>query len=266
MIKNKTYKIIFFDADGTLFSHKQNAVPKSTITAINKLKERGYLISLATGRSKLLTGQLGIFQDIDFDYFVTINGTLVLDKNNDVIYQKPIGKEEIDKIIKITNDHGLNLVFISKDDYYLLKPADKRSHLAYDPLHIKIPPVKEYCYEDIFQINLFCEDEYLSYFTDEVPNLAFSKLDDYGYDFFSADQSKAVGIQALIESLNIAKSETMAFGDGHNDEEMIRFVGMGIAMGNAIPKIKNASDYITSDIDEDGIKKGLEFFKLIEEE
>ena len=55
----------------------------------------------------------------------------------------------------------------------------------------------------------------------------------------------------------------MAIGDGHNDEEMIRFVGMGIAMGNAIPKIKKAAKYITDDIDNDGVAKALKHFNII---
>lgn len=257
-------KIIFFDVDSTLYSHKTNSIPQSAIEGIRLAKEKGYLIGLATGRSKLLTSSLGIFDHIDFDYFVTINGTLVLDKNDNVIFSLPCNKDAINKIIDITNNNKLNIVFINKDDYYLLNDEDKRSHLGYDPLHIKVPPKKPYLEEDIYQINLFCEDEYLEEFIKKTGEfLSYSKLDNYGYDVYAKDQTKATGIKHLIEYLGIDIKDTYAFGDGHNDKEMIEYCGTGIAMGNAIDKVKQASDYITDDIDNDGIFKALKHFNII---
>ena len=257
-------KILFFDVDSTLYSHKTNSIPISAIEGIKKAKQNGYLIGLATGRSKLLTSLLGIFDVIDFDYFVTINGTLVLDKNDNVIFSLPCNKKAVDEVVNITNKHNLNLVFINKDDYYLLKEEDKRSHLGYDPLHIPVPPTKTYKLEDIYQINLFCEDEYLQEFLDKTGSyLSYSKLDNYGYDVYAKDQTKATGIKHLIEYLNIDIKDTYGFGDGHNDKEMIEFCGTGIAMGNAIQKVQDASDYITDDIDNDGIYKALKHFNII---
>lgn len=257
-------KIIFFDVDSTLYSHKTNGIPESTIEGIKLAKQNGYLIGLATGRSKLLTSMLGIFDKIDFDYFVTINGTLVLDKDDNTIFSLPCNKESINKIIDLTFKHGLNICFINRDDYYLLKDEDLRSHLGYDPLHIIVPPKKQYLNEDIYQINLFCEDEFIPEFLQETGNnLSYSKLNNYGYDVYAKDQTKATGIKHLIEYLNIDVKNTYAFGDGHNDKEMIEFCGIGIAMGNSIQKVKDASDYVTDDIDNDGIYNALKHFNII---
>ena len=257
-------KILFFDVDSTLYSHKSNSIPKSAIEAIRIAKENGHIIVLATGRSKKLTDLLDIFKFIDFDYFVTINGTLVLDKNDNIIFSLPCEKEAINNVLKIVDKHNLNLCFINKDDYYLYKDEDKRSHLGYDPLHIPIPEKLEYKKEDIYQMNLFCEDEYISEFIDLTgQHLSYSKLDNYGYDVYAKDQTKATGIMHLIEYLGVDKKDTFAFGDGHNDKEMIEFCEVGIAMGNAIEKVKKASNYITDDIDNDGIYKAMKYFKLI---
>ena len=258
------YRIIFFDVDSTLYSHKTKSVPKSAIEAIEKARKNGYKIALATGRSKELTAQLGIFDVIHFDYFVTINGTLILDDKDNILYHKPCDKESIQKVINIVNENNLNMVFINQNTYYLLKPEDHRCHLGYDPLHIVIPKVIPYQNEDIYQLNLFCEDEYFPLFYNVTKDkLSYSRLDDYGYDVYSIGETKATGIKHLIDILNIPQKETMAIGDGHNDEEMIRFVGMGIAMGNAIPKIKKAAKYITDDIDNDGVAKALKHFNII---
>ena len=259
---NKKY--LFFDVDSTLYSHKSNSVPQSAIDAIKKAKENGHVIVLATGRSKLLTSSLGIFDVIDFDYFVTINGTLILDKFDNVIFSLPCHKPSIDKVLSLVDKYNLNLVFINKDDYYLYKDEDKRSHLGYDPLHIDVPLKKRYLNEDIYQMNLFCEDEYLPHFLNETSSyLSYSKLNDYGYDVYAKDQTKATGIKHLIDYLNVKKEDTIAFGDGHNDKEMIEFCEIGVAMGNALEKVKKASDYITDDIDNDGIYKAMKHLNLI---
>ena len=107
-------KIIFFDVDYTIYSHKTNSIPPSCIEGIKKAKDNGYLIVLATGRSKELTALLGIFDVIDFDYFVTINGTLVMDKNNNIIFSKPISKRTVNKIMCLTDKLNLktNVIYI----------------------------------------------------------------------------------------------------------------------------------------------------------
>lgn len=257
-------KILFFDVDSTLYSHKTNSVPESAIKAIEIAKQNGHIIVLATGRSKLLTETLGIFEKIDFDYFVTINGTLVIDKYDNIIFSLPCTKKSVNKVMELVDKHKLNLCFITKDDYYLFKDEDKRCHLGYDPLHIPLPNKKIYNNEDIYQINLFCEDEYVDEFIKETGDvLSYSRLNNYGYDVYAKDQTKATGIMHLIDYLNIDRKDTIAFGDGHNDKEMIEYCEIGVAMGNAIEKVKEASDYITDDIDNDGIYKAMKYLKLI---
>ena len=119
-------------------------------------------------------------------------------------------------------------------------------------------------YEDIYQLNLFCEDEYVNEFIELTGEyLSYSKLDNYGYDVYAKDQTKATGIKHLLEYLQVDVKDTFAFGDGHNDKEMIEYCGIGVAMGNAIEKVKNASDYVTDDIDNDGIYNAMKYFKLI---
>ncbi len=57
--------------------------------------------------------------------------------------------------------------------------------------------------------------------------------------------------------------ECLAFGDSQNDIPMIQACKIGIAMGNAIDEVKDASDFVTSNIKEDGIYNGLKHFEII---
>ena len=61
----------------------------------------------------------------------------------------------------------------------------------------------------------------------------------------------------------LESSEIMAFGDGDNDIDMLKFAGIGVAMGNAGDAVKAAADYVTASVDDDGIEKALEHFGLI---
>ena len=75
--------------------------------------------------------------------------------------------------------------------------------------------------------------------------------------------SKSVGIEAILKYYNIPLEETMAFGDGENDVTMLKHVKTGVAMGNASDFVKGSADYVTSHIDDNGLVKGLEHFKIL---
>ena len=75
--------------------------------------------------------------------------------------------------------------------------------------------------------------------------------------------SKAKGMLLAAEVLGVAASDTVAFGDGKNDTEMLRTAGTGVAMGNAVPEAAAAADYVTGDIGEGGLAAALENLGLI---
>ena len=75
--------------------------------------------------------------------------------------------------------------------------------------------------------------------------------------------NKSVGIARVLHHLDIAPEQSIAFGDNLNDLEMLSYVGMGVAMGNAVEKTKNTADFVTKPIHEDGISYALEQLKVI---
>ena len=86
---------------------------------------------------------------------------------------------------------------------------------------------------------------------------------DTGVDIVAKGSGKDVGIKHYIDKYGIKQEETMAFGDGENDIRMLKFVGIGVALGNAKDALKEIADYVTADIDDDGIEKALKHFNLI---
>ena len=77
--------------------------------------------------------------------------------------------------------------------------------------------------------------------------------------------NKATGMQRLMDELKIGREDTIAFGDGRNDIEMIEETGLGIAMGNAVPELKSVAKYITTNIEEEGITAACKHFNYIKD-
>ena len=73
--------------------------------------------------------------------------------------------------------------------------------------------------------------------------------------------------KAILENneylYNLSKEESMAFGDGFNDQDMLKEVNIGVAMGNAVDELKEMASYVTSDIDYDGIYNALIHFNIL---
>ena len=85
----------------------------------------------------------------------------------------------------------------------------------------------------------------------------------FGKDIIAGGGGKMAGIKRYLDIIGIKPEETIAFGDAENDLDMIRFAGIGVAMGNAEESVKAVADYVTADIDDDGIEKALKHYNLI---
>jgi Cof subfamily protein (haloacid dehalogenase superfamily) len=77
-------------------------------------------------------------------------------------------------------------------------------------------------------------------------------------EFLHPEVSKGRALQAIATDLGIAPEEIVAFGDHHNDIGMLRFAGLGIAMGNALEEVKAEADYVTASNAEEGVARVIE--------
>ena len=97
----------------------------------------------------------------------------------------------------------------------------------------------------------------------KLPNCKITRWCPFGFDVISKIGGKVIGIQKMLEYYGIGQEEVIAFGDGENDMEMLQFAGIGVAMGNADEEVKAVADYVTADIDDEGIWKACKHFELI---
>lgn len=256
-------KAAFFDVDRTLLSHATNSVPASAKYALEELRRRGILVFLATGRDISVLRQMKPLQDINFDGAITLNGQYCFDKDG-IIYANPIPRSDIAALLSHLEKHPIPCGFIEAEQMYM-NFHNQRVQRVHEAIHSAPPALGDLRrgYDhDVFQILLYLTDEELAALP-PLPHVTTTKWHDGGIDMIPAGGGKAIGIQKVLEHYGISKKETIAFGDGANDVDMFQVVEIAVAMGNACDAVKAEADYVTTDVDDDGIYNALKHFALI---
>ena len=246
-------KAVFFDVDGTLLSHKTKSVPDSARRAIVKLQEKGIQCVVATGRHKIFLDMLPV-RDIGFDFYILLTGQLGMDKDGHVIAGHPLCGTGKERVVQMFQNKTIPMMFLEKDSTYanFIDAAVEKAHKA---VSTPVPPVGEYTGGDIYQAIAYVDEKVTLAELEDCCKL--TRWNDFAVDIIAKEGGKVAGIQAFLEEYGITREETMAFGDGENDMEMLEFVKVGVAMGNADECVKGVADYVTDAVDNDGIEKAL---------
>lgn len=254
-------EVVFFDVDNTLYSHKLSKIPDSAVYAINKLKENNIKVVLATGRHKLEL-KLMDFRGIKFDAYLTLNGQLILDRDFNLLFSEKINLEDLKILEKIYNEKLIPMSFVEENDIYM-NYHTKEVEEAQKLIGLSLPTEKHYSGNDIYQVTFFSDNESIEKVCKKLSNCKYTGWNKFGSDLINIGGGKAKAVEKIIKYFNIEKTETMAFGDGENDIDMIEYVEIGVAVGESNERLKNVADYITSSIENDGIKSALEKYKII---
>lgn len=244
-------KIIFFDIDGTLIDMTKKAISYKTVETLLRLKENGVKICIATGRAP---GSVPKFDGVDFDAFLTFNGSYCFN-SSDIILSTPIPKVDVEKMIE--NATRINRpVSIAGKDRVVANGTDKDLSDYFGFAKQETPvsdDFDEVLKGEIYQMMMGGrKDEYDDILKD-VENARITAWWDRAVDIIPANGGKGKGIEAILEYYGIDRSESMAFGDGGNDIEMLQTVGTGVAMGNALDNVKAIADEICGTSADDGI-------------
>lgn len=253
---------VIFDIDGTLFDYKEKKIHSSSIRAVRKLHSAGINVIIASGRSYPLLGEH--FHDlIPADYYITANGHSILDSEGRELYSKRFTYEQTQHVVNLTRQYhnGLMLKYNNLSCIYShrkemleifeeigLEPnafsydSNMRFHACELPLGFTIRGGSEI-------------KQQLSHQTDTYRVELFHDVTEC--DVYSPDTNKMTGLTQLSHLLSLNPACCVAFGDSRNDLEMIRWAGLGIAMGNACDELKDAADLICAPSWEDGIARSL---------
>ena len=259
------YKLIVLDLDGTLTNSKKEISSRNRETLI-RIQEQGIRLVLASGRPTY--GIVPLANELRMNEFggfiLSYNGGEIINwETKEMMYENVLPNEVVPVLyecartnhLSILTYDGAEIVTENSQDPYVQKEAflnkmairETNDFLTDITLPVAkclivgklIPVESELCIRLQGKINVFRSEPY---FLELVPQ---------GID-------KALSLSVLLENIGMTREEVIAIGDGYNDLSMIKFAGMGIAMGNAQEPVKKAADYITLTNDEDGVAEAIE--------
>ena len=253
----------FFDIDGTLLPFRAQQLPASTLQALAALRRQGIKVCLATGRPPVHLPYLQALRGIPFDGYVTMNGQYCYTPDGTEIYCRAIAPDSLRMLLPYLEKEQISVSFIEKDrgtfnlinDRSLKFSRDLCQGLGDVAARIEAAP--------IFQLSAFVSQEQEAEFLAHCPGCVAVRWGPDFADILPTGGGKPNGLEHTLSYWGLDRSQCIAFGDGGNDVEMLRYAGIGVAMGNACPEAKAAADYITDDIVQDGLAHALAHFGLI---
>lgn len=255
-------KVLFFDIDGTLTDTLKGMpdIPAGAKTKMKELQKRGYLLFLASGRPYAFVPK--VLMEFGFDGVVLCNGAHV-EMNGQLIYHQPTDFKKTLELVNHLDEGGFEYIIQTKRDAYL-NPNFKVLREFYTACNVNDDyMVADFNRDDVVSECLKIEADVPACHQAKVEEIlqgAFN-YDKHGtvnaFEIYSNVISKATGVKKVLEYLNLDVKDSFAFGDGLNDLEMIKTVGTGVAMGNAVDELKAVSDVVCDSVQNNGLEKIL---------
>lgn len=271
------YKLICMDMDGTLLNDKKEVSERCKI-AISKAHELGVKVVIATGRIFVSAEYYGDIIGVKAP-IIASNGAYVREKDSDrSIYEQGLGAENYQLIVELLKKHDIVPHFYTEDTIYTEKLI--HSSLTYKKANKTLPANR--------QVKIEVVEDWNELFSNKKPRLIksmavgdneekmkiakeeFIKLDKFqvvssmknSFEVMAKTTSKGNALKKLCDYYGIDRNEIISVGDNENDISMIKFAGLGVAMGNAEEAVKKIADYVTATNEEDGVAKVIEKYIL----
>ena len=167
-----------------------------------------------------------------------------------------------DFVLKLFEEKQTPVILVEKDRLYVNFVNDHVTAVQ-AAISSKVPPVGEYQGAPIYQVCVYVTGEEEKILAPAVHLCEITRWHPGGVDMIAKGGGERTAILRYLENNGILPEEIIAFGDGENDMGMLQLAGIGVAMGNAEEVVKQIADYVTADIDDDGIEKALRHFGLI---
>lgn len=259
------YRLLCLDIDGTLLNSKHQ-ITKQVKTTIQRAAINGCLVVLVSARMpkgiRFLQNELEVKAPI-----ICYSGALIIDESSTDTYQRIISIENVTAIWKAAKKENMHLS-LYKDDTWYIENLDewalqesaitqiKPQVIDYETLLLKwkteaTGPNKLLCMANAEQIDQF------------IPLIQTGDLTIYRskptyLEIGSPRASKTAAIKHIAQRFDIPTSSIMCIGDNYNDIDMLKFAGLGIAMGNAPNDVKKQAKKVTSTNDEDGVALAIQ--------
>lgn len=261
------YKFIASDVDGTLVG-EDFGLSQRTIDAISELQRRGLFFTLASGRSlHSMRDYLHLVAD-DMP-LITYNGAKIVMKDGTVLFEEMLDADCVSRIIDLCWGSSVTLIIWAGDRLItntMSSPLSQYEEMSGESFEVfsdreelrGIRASKVIWNDTLENIQkhvemLDCVDTHgFTYFTSHP----------FFLEFVNAAVSKGAAVEKVAGLLGVEREEVIAIGDGMNDQAMLEYAGLGVAMNTAFDKLKTAADVIADSCENDGLAKIIEKYML----
>ena len=259
------------DLDGTLTNSKKEITPHTRETLIRAQQEKGVKIILASGRPTYgvapLANALGL--DKFGGYILAYNGGEIIDwRTREIMYKNLLDHDVLPYLYECAKKNGFAIVTY-ENEYVLTEKPDDEYVLKEALLNVmkikKVDNFLEAVKHPIAKCLIVGEPTRLAELEKEMyehlkDRMGVFRSEPYFLELVPKGIDKAQSLAVLLKELGMSKDEMIAIGDGFNDLSMIKYAGMGVAMGNAQQIVKDNADFITLTNEEDGAAYAIEKF------
>ena len=258
-------KVLFFDIDGTLIDHRYGIfeIPEEVRQEFRRLQKLGHRLFISSGGPEAMLDDSLL--SAGFDGYILANGAYA-ETDHTVICEDRMDYELSLQMVRLLDELACDYMIETAGHIYI----DRRSESLYrffsglGQTHLF---VRDFDKHEVLKRTLKIEvnvseenrERVESHIRDHFGYVAAfdSHGTDHAFEIYSSTTSKATGIRKMLEHLGLSREDSYAFGDGINDMEMIQYCGTGIAMGNAVPKLKAVADLVCPPIHEHGMVRIL---------
>lgn len=260
------YKLIALDLDDTLLDGNKQISPRNR-QAVAAARDSGAHIIIATGRAR---GALTQFEErLGLkDYTIHIGGALISDPDGNLIHGDYIDPGTARSIMRWAEQRGIYFqAYTDRDFRYLRRtPHTDRYERNVEYTGIQDPDLLGRDDLPIAKILLIDTAETVPAFREalrgQYPQLSFETSMSWFLEISNRSASKGNALRLIGERLGIPREETAAFGDSEIDLSMIRYAGLGAAVANASPEVREAADIVVPANTDDGVAWGIEKYCL----
>lgn len=262
------YSLLVLDLDGTLTNSKKEITPR-TLASLLSLQERGVRLVLASGRPTYgiapLAEQLRMREHGGF--ILSYNGGEIIDwASGKLMYKNLLPDTVLPALYEAAIGDGHTI--LSYEDEYIVteKPYNEYVDKEVFLNKMKLKQVKSFLEEvrrPLPKCLIVGHSEQLAMTEARLQKELEGIISVYRSEPFflecvplGIDKARSLGV--LLDELGLTRDNMVAMGDGFNDQSMIEFAGMGVAMANAQEPVKQAADFVTLSNDEDGVVYAVE--------
>lgn len=246
-------RIIILDIDGTVIDTPSTYAATGAVKEAIKKVQENYLVCLATGRPLGLTRD--VIADLDIKGpCIVLGGTQIVDSNGETIWEVALTDDQTEQIVQelasykdcrfVVDDYSFD-IYLSGGDYDYNRLKTVKNPKVIEPVFLS--PERA---DDLVEV------------INKIPGVTAVKTTAHkegcnDVHIMSSFATKEHAVTELLKITQIDVDKTTAVGDGHNDIHLFAAVKNKIAMGNAVPELKQAADRVIGSVQDDGLAEYL---------